>query len=145
MDTHNEIIEPNKEDIVFFDGVCNLCNGFVNYIIDRDTEKQYVFASLQSDQSQKLLKNYDFDPSRLSSVALLKSDGELLVKSDAALKILTSLGGKLKLLSVFYVFPSFLRDFFYDIIARYRYKWFGRKDQCRIPTPELKQRFLDAY
>ncbi|MBL3656396.1 thiol-disulfide oxidoreductase DCC family protein [Fulvivirga sediminis] len=145
MDTHNEVILPKEKEIIFFDGVCNLCNGFVNYIIDRDTQKQFVFASLQSEQSKNILQNYDFDPSRLSSVALLQSNGELLVKSDAALKILTKLGGGLKWLSVFYIFPSFMRNLFYDIIARYRYKWFGRKDQCRIPTPELKQRFLDAY
>ncbi|UII21078.1 thiol-disulfide oxidoreductase DCC family protein [Fulvivirga ligni] len=145
MGSDSEVILEEEKAIIFFDGVCNLCNGFVNFIIDRDKEKKYLFSSLQSPEAQTILSKYDFNPAYLSSVVLLQPNGKISFRSSAALRIFSNLGGLWPILSVLRLVPAFIRDFFYNIIARNRYRWFGKKDQCRIPTPELKQRFLDAY
>lgn len=131
-------------EIIFFDGVCNLCNGAVNFIIDRDRKKHFFFASLQSDLAREKLQHSKVDVSKLDSIVLMKKNGELKEKSSAVLHIARHLSGGWPLLYVFMILPVFLRDLVYDFIAANRYKWFGRRDECRIPTPELRQRFLDA-
>lgn len=135
-------IEINDQSIILFDGVCNLCNSSINFVIDRDRGR-YRFASLQSDVAKKILKNSSVDPGQLDSIVLVE-DGEVFKKSTAALKISTQLNGLWPVLGVFRILPTRLRDFFYDLIARNRYRWFGKRDSCRIPTPELKDRFLDS-
>ncbi|WKK79186.2 thiol-disulfide oxidoreductase DCC family protein [Marivirga arenosa] len=130
----------NSNPIIYFDGICNLCNGAVNYIIDRDSKAIFKFAPLQSKHAEKnlpveLIKNTDS--------IILQVDGNFYQKSTAALKIASQLGGFWKLFYVFIILPPFLRDFIYDIIAKNRYKWFGKRDVCRLPTPELKNRFLE--
>lgn len=135
---------PDHKDIIFFDGVCNLCNGAVNFILDRDEENNFLFASLQSDKARQILHRYDYDPSRLSSILVVTREGRLLDKSDAALYIAKHLPGAWKFLTIFRFIPRFLRDLIYDLIAKNRYRLFGRRDQCRLPTPELKQRFLEG-
>ncbi|MFT5886241.1 MAG: putative DCC family thiol-disulfide oxidoreductase YuxK [Arcticibacterium sp.] len=124
--------------LILFDGVCNLCNGFVNFIIDRDKKKQFKFASLQSAYAQKLLKDR---PNDLDSVVFY--DGEsFLEKSEAVFEIAEILSGY-KWLRVLKVIPKGIRDSVYDFIAKNRYKFFGQRETCRISTPDLKGRFLE--
>jgi len=130
----------NKK-IILFDGVCNLCNGSVVFIIKRDKKDVFRFAAIQSDEGQELIQKYNIDTSKVDSILLL--DGETYyAKSTAALKIARHLKGGYPLLYGFMILPRFLRNWVYDIIARNRYKWFGKKESCMIPTPELKAKFL---
>lgn len=132
------------KDIILFDGVCNLCNGAVNFVLDRDPDQKFFFASLQSQIATELLKDHAYDHTALKSIIVITNKGKVITKSDAALYIAGKLGGSWKLMSVFKIIPVVIRDMVYDIVARYRYTLFGKRDQCRIPTPELRQRFLDA-
>jgi len=127
--------------IILFDGVCNLCNSSVNFIIDNDKRNVFKFASLQSETGSELMKKHNLTSKDIDSVILIDAD-RAYIKSDAALRIAAELGGIYKLISYLRFIPKFIRDFFYDIIAKNRYKWFGKKDTCRIPTPELKSKFL---
>ena len=132
-----------NQDILLFDGVCNLCNSSVNFIIDRDPKEQFKFAALQSDFGQKKLAELGFNQSEFDSLVLLSED-KVHKKSTAALRIARRLNGLYPLLYVFMIIPPFIRHGIYDIIAKNRYKWFGKQDSCRIPTPDLKARFVDA-
>lgn len=128
--------------IVLFDGVCNLCNGSVQFIIKRDPKKQFRFASLQSPAGQALLDRFGLEAAKLDSVVLVEGD-RCHVKSSAALQIAGRLGGGWPLLAGLRVIPRFLRDAVYDMIARRRYRWFGKAEACLIPSPALKERFLE--
>jgi len=128
------------KQIIFFDGVCNLCNSFVDFVLRHDKERIFQVASLQGETAKTKLPAELRDS--VSSVVLY-SQGELLVKSDAALSVLTQLGGAWSLLKVFWVVPRSLRDIMYDLVARYRYVLFGRKESCRLPTKEERAVFLD--
>ncbi|AXT55412.1 DUF393 domain-containing protein [Aquimarina sp. MMG015] len=129
--------------IILFDGVCNLCNGAVNFIIKRDKNDVFRYASLQSDIGKKLASEIGVDTSKLDTILLIEPSVAYYHKSTAALQIAKRLSGGYPLLSVFLIFPKILRDWFYDIIAKNRYKWFGKRDNCVIPTPELKALFID--
>ncbi|MEQ8473306.1 MAG: DCC1-like thiol-disulfide oxidoreductase family protein [Marinoscillum sp.] len=131
-----------NDHVILFDGVCNLCNSSVNFIIDRDNG-HFRFASLQSGFAKTQLGLQNSDTGSLDSIVVLKRKC-LLYKSDAALEIARHLSGGWKLLYGFKILPKPFRDWFYDLIARNRYRWFGKRDSCRIPTPELKERFLDS-
>lgn len=133
-------VEANH--IILFDGLCNLCNGSVQFIINRDSKKQFRFASLQSSFGKNQLHAFGLSANELYSIILVK-DGTYLQKSNAALEIAKNLEGQWPLFYIFKIVPRFLRDWIYDIIAKNRYSWFGKKDSCMIPTPELKSRFLD--
>jgi predicted DCC family thiol-disulfide oxidoreductase YuxK len=135
-------LENQKPLLILFDGVCNLCNGIVQFIIKRDPHARFRFASLQSAAGQLHLKRFGLDPDVLHSVILIDGDN-VYERSDAALLIAKHLGPPWKLLAGFNIFPKFLRDAGYNLVARNRYRIFGKKDQCMIPTPELKARFLD--
>jgi predicted DCC family thiol-disulfide oxidoreductase YuxK len=131
----------NDHKIILFDGVCNLCNGAVNFVIERDKKKVFKFAALQSEIGQELTSKFNIDTLKVDSIILI--DGEKhYEKSTAALRIARELSGAYPLLYGFMVLPGFLRNAVYDYIARNRYKWFGKKESCMIPTPELKSRFL---
>ncbi|AVQ13235.1 PF04134 family protein [Leptospira santarosai] len=130
-----------KLPIVFFDGVCNLCNASVLFFLDRNRKENLRFASLQSSIAEKILgKKTEWNDSP-SSVLFLEN-GILYRKSTAIIKICAHLTFPWSLFSLFLWIPSFVRDFVYDWIARNRYRWFGRLDSCRIPDPSLKSRFL---
>jgi len=123
--------------IILFDGVCNLCNSAINFVIKRDKKNVFKFATLQSEYA----KNLGLDPSKMDSIVLIDG-GNRYSKSSAALHIAKHLSSGYPLLYAFMVLPKFLRDWVYDYIAKNRYKWFGKKESCMIPTPELQEKFL---
>lgn len=127
--------------IVLFDGVCNLCNGAVNFIIDHDKKQRFRFASLQSETGKALLARHGFPASYLHSLVLVE-EHRVSVKSTAALRIARLLDGGWPLCYGFIIFPSAIRDFFYDIVARNRYRFFGKSDACRYPTEAERARFI---
>lgn len=128
----------NERPVILFDGVCNLCTGSVQFVIERDSRKQFRFASLQSPVAEKLLGRRD----DLESMVLVQ-DGEIYRKSTAALLIAKRLDGLWPLLAAFLVMPRFLRDAVYDWIGQRRYRMFGKRDACWVPNAELAERFLD--
>ncbi|MCO6358353.1 DUF393 domain-containing protein [Roseivirga pacifica] len=132
-----------NQDVLLFDGVCNLCNGAVNFIIDHDPKGHFKFAALQSDFGQEKLKELGYNQQDFDSLVLLSGD-KVYKKSSAALRIAKKLSGLYPLLYVFIIIPPFIRHGVYDIIAKNRYKWWGKRDSCRMPTPELRARFVDA-
>ena len=127
--------------IILFDGVCNFCNGSVNFIIDRDPDKYFKFAPLQSEIGRKLLDEHGVDKTVTDSVVLIE-DGVAYVRTTAALHIARRLKGAWSWFYGFRVVPAALRDVFYKLFAKYRYKMFGKQDACMMPTPEIRERFL---
>ncbi|MCH1625372.1 thiol-disulfide oxidoreductase DCC family protein [Ferdinandcohnia quinoae] len=127
--------------IILFDGICNFCNSSVQFIIKRDSNENYQFASLQGEVGKDLLKKHGLKGD-LSSVILIEGD-RAYIKSNAALRICRNLSGLYPFLSIFLIIPSPIRDIFYDVIAKNRYKWFGKKESCMIPPAEVRGRFLD--
>ncbi|CAN5519645.1 thiol-disulfide oxidoreductase DCC family protein [soil metagenome] len=132
---------PGKS-MILFDGVCNLCNGFVNFLIARDKKDAFKFGSLQSPKVQELLKKYDYSTNDLSTVLLIEDD-TVYSQSTAVLKIVKKLNGGWPLLYGFIILPKPIRDFFYKLIAKNRYRMFGKKDACMIPTLALKAKFVE--
>ncbi|HKK74639.1 MAG TPA: thiol-disulfide oxidoreductase DCC family protein [Saprospiraceae bacterium] len=130
-----------NQPILFFDGVCNLCNASVQRVIKADQKGIFRFASLQSEAAQERLADSDLNPEELKSVILYHRD-QFHTRSDAVLESARLLGGAWSLLYIFKIIPRFIRDGVYDWVARNRYRWFGKKDACMLPTPELKNRFL---
>ncbi|SKA43150.1 Predicted thiol-disulfide oxidoreductase YuxK, DCC family [Chitinophaga eiseniae] len=129
-------------DIILFDGVCNFCNASINFVIRHDRQGHFRFAPLQSATAASLGAAHQIDTSQLASFVLVQH-GKAYTKSTAALKVARQLPFPWKLLYAGIVIPRFVRDGVYDIIARNRYRWFGRKDSCMIPTPDVRSRFLD--
>jgi predicted DCC family thiol-disulfide oxidoreductase YuxK len=134
------MIFPDKP-LILFDGVCNLCNGSVQFVIKHDKESKFLFTSLQSDKGQEILKHLGLKTDNFDSFILLDK-GEIYTKSSGVLKEAAILGGWFKIFTIFYLVPTFIRDLFYSFVAKNRYRFFGKKDACMIPTPELKARFL---
>lgn len=126
--------------VILFDGVCNLCNASVNFIIDRDKKDHFRFAPLQSEIARELTGS---GTSEAPESILLVEKGKIYRRSTAALRIARRLSGAWPLLYAFIIVPSPLRDLVYNVVAGNRYRWFGKQDSCRIPTPELKKKFLD--
>ncbi len=133
----------NNKPVLLFDGVCNLCNGWVNYVIDHDPESHIRFAPLQSRAGEKLLEAHGLDSEKPDSVVLLDRDNRVYERSDAVLRVAAYLKGLPRLLRMGVMVPRTLRNLIYDLVARNRYRWFGRRDQCRMPDPGLKDRFLE--
>jgi predicted DCC family thiol-disulfide oxidoreductase YuxK len=129
------------KSIILFDGICNLCNSSVNFIIRNDKKEHFLFASLQSDAAKDILLQYQVKKIKFDSILLIEN-GKIFEKSKAAFQISRNLNGAYKLIYFFTIIPKFITDWVYDIIARNRYTWFGKKDSCMIPTEKLKSRFL---
>lgn len=127
--------------VLLFDGVCTLCNGFVNFLIDHDPRARIQVGALQSDEARHYLDAFGLDPHALDSVVLIEK-GRVYRKSTAALRVARHLSPPWSFAVVLLAIPRPLRDRIYDVVANYRYEWFGTRDSCRMPTPELKQRFL---
>lgn len=134
--------EKKVEKTILFDGVCNLCNGAINFVIDRDKNAHFKFAALQSEYGQKYLQDNDLPLNDFESMVYMEN-GRVFTKSTAALKIAKNLNSLWPSLYVLIIIPAFIRDAVYNFIANNRYEFFGKKDQCRIPTPELRARFID--
>ena len=134
-----EKVDLTKRNVVFFDGVCHLCNGFVDAVISRDPKHQFLFAPLQGTTAVDLLPPED--RSKLDTVIYFEA-GKLYHRSAAILKILTSLGGIYKVFALAWVIPGPLRDFLYKIVAKNRYAWFGEREFCRLPTASEKSYLL---
>ena len=131
----------NGKSIILFDGICNICNSSVNFIIKHDKKKQFLFASLQSDAAKEILLHFKRKKLNLDSILLIDNKN-IHEKSTAALKISKHLSNGYQLLYHLIIIPLFIRDWLYDLIAKNRYKWFGKKENCMVPTFEIKNRFL---
>lgn len=136
MDEHE-----TKKPVVLFDGVCNMCSFIVVFAIKRDPAGALLFAPLQSEAGQTLLRKFNIPTDNWSSFVLVEGD-RYFSKSTAALRLVKRLTGLWPFLYVFIIVPKPIRDFVYDFVARNRYKWFGRKNQCMVPTPDITRRFL---
>lgn len=130
-----------NKPVVLFDGICNLCTGSVQFIIKRDPEGKFLFASLQSEFGKQILKKHHVAPDTVNSF-ILYQDEKMYTHSTGSIKLFSQLKGW-KWIKIFWIVPTFLRDAVYRLIARNRYKWFGKKEVCWVPSQELKKRFLD--
>ena len=133
---------PKHKQLILFDGVCNLCNTSVLYVIKHDNNERFMFAPLQSDVGKQIIEKFNVDTSNTDSILLYSEAKGLSVKSSAALHIAKHLGFPRNLMTLFFIVPTFIRNWVYDFVARNRYKWYGKKDACMIPTPELTSKFL---
>lgn len=133
---------PEGKKLVLFDGVCNLCNSFVNKIIKKDKSNRFVFAAISSETGKKVTDYLNIDTEKMESIILYEPGVSYDFKSTAALKIIKDFGGIYFLTQLGYVLPEFVRDGIYDVVAKNRYEWFGKKESCMIPTPDLKSKFL---
>ncbi len=131
----------SESPVIFFDGFCNLCNAAVQFAIERDRKNVFRFSSLQSDYAQEKLVHFNIQPKQGESMVLLEN-GKVYERSTAALKVARKLGGLWPLLYGFIIIPRFIRDSVYNYVGKNRYKWFGKKESCWVPTPELKEKFL---
>ena len=134
---------PEQKQLILFDGICNLCNSSVQYVIKHDSKDKFMFTALQSEVGQQIIKEYNIDTAKTDSILLYTPEVRISSKSTAALKIAFQLGFPNNLLCVFFIIPPFVRNYVYDYIAKNRYKWYGKKESCMIPTPELKSKFLE--
>ena len=131
----------SDSNIILFDGVCNFCNFWVNFIMDRDAKSVFKFASLQSEAGIKLIEKHSINTKDIDSVILIMNN-KYFVKSEAVLKIARELTSFWKIFYYFKFIPAPVRDFIYDIIAKNRYSIFGKRESCRIPTEEEKSKFI---
>ncbi len=145
--TYNISIMKNTIDsqlpIILFDGVCNLCDGFVQFVIRHDKKQQFKFTSLQSDVGQDLRTKYFPTVRDLSTIVLIDEHHNTYTQSDAILKILSTFGGLWRFTKVGFIIPKKWRDYMYNWVAKNRYRWFGQSEQCMLPTPVLRSRFLN--
>lgn len=133
---------PRDKKIILFDGVCNLCDATVQFLIKRDRKDIFRFVALQSELGQEIIKYIGIDTSKTDSIILYEPGKAYYYKAQAALEIASEIGGFYSLLSAFKVLPNRLSNAVYDYVARNRYKWYGKKDDCMLPTPEMKAKFL---
>ena len=133
---------PKDKKIVLFDGVCNLCEASIQFIIKHDKNDIFRFVAIQSDLGKEILNYIKIDISKIDSIILYEPGIAYYYKAEAALRIAKNLGGILTLVSVFRFLPNSITNLVYDFIAKNRYKWYGKKDDCLIPTPDLKAKFL---
>lgn len=129
-------------DVILFDGLCNLCNSSVQFVIRKDPGRRFRFASLQSEFGKKFLAVHHLSENDYNSFILFEN-GSVFTRSTAALRVIKKLNGGWPVLYALIVIPRFLRNWLYDLVARNRYRWFGKREACWIPTPELNDLFLD--
>ena len=134
-------MKSNDYSFILFDGICNFCNSAVNFIIRHDKKNNFKFAPIQSEVGKSLIDQFKMNPVGIDSVILIKGDS-YYIKSKAFIKIIKNLKGLWKLFNILIIIQRPIRDFFYDIFARNRYKWFGKREECMVPTKEIKNRFL---
>jgi len=135
-------MNDTNHPVILFDGVCNLCSSSVQFVIKHDPQHYFHFASLQSNFGQQVLEKYQLPPEDFDSFILLDDD-KIYTRSTAALRVVKKLKGPWSALYAFMIVPSFIRNTVYNFIAKNRYKWFGKQEACWLPTPELKELFID--
>ena len=133
---------PKNKKVILFDGVCNLCNESVLKIIKYDKHNTFLFTALQSEKGKEILKFLRINSSKVDSIVLYDPGVSYDIKSTAALKIMQDFKGLWRISFLFLFIPEYIRNYLYDVIAKNRYQWFGKKEVCMIPTPELKAKFL---
>ncbi|TDD94856.1 thiol-disulfide oxidoreductase DCC family protein [Flavobacterium cellulosilyticum] len=133
---------PKNKKIILFDGVCNLCNSAIQFVIKHDKNDVFRFVAIQSELGQEILKYIGINPTNIDSIVLYEPGISYYYKSTAAIEIARSLGGFFHFGTVFKIIPTGIRNHLYDYIAKNRYKWYGKKESCMIPTKELKNKFL---
>jgi predicted DCC family thiol-disulfide oxidoreductase YuxK len=134
-------MQNGSEKILLFDGICNLCNGAIRFVIKRDPAGKFKFAALQSETGKQLVEKFGLPAKGTDSFVFITGDQHYL-RSSAALRVLKAIGGGWKWFYVFMVIPRPIRDFVYNMIARSRYRIFGKRDTCMVPTPDLQDRFV---
>ena len=134
---------PKNKKIILFDGICNLCNSAVAIVIKQDKKNTFLFAAIQSKKGKEIIDYLEIDIAKIDSIILYEPGVSYEVKSTAALKIMNDFGQFWQLTKLLWVFPKGFRNQVYDFIAKNRYKWFGKKESCMIPTKDLKAKFLD--
>ena len=134
---------PQNKKIILFDGLCNLCNSSVQFLIKRDSKDIFRFVSLQSELGKELLSKLPIAIQKTDSIILYESEAVFYYKSQAVFQIIKSLGGIFNCLLIFKLLPTYFTDTLYDLVAKNRYQWFGKKQHCLVPTKELKSKFLD--
>lgn len=134
---------PKDKKIILFDGVCNLCDATVQKVIKADKKDAFRFVPLQSDLGKEIINHIGIDTKTTDSIILYEPGIAYHIKAEAAIEIAKTIGGVYSLLGLFSVFPNWLKDIGYDFVARNRYKWYGKKESCMIPTPEIKAKFLE--
>jgi predicted DCC family thiol-disulfide oxidoreductase YuxK len=132
-------MEPSP--VIYFDGVCNLCTGTVQFVLKKDKRKIFRFASLQGEGGKKMLNAHKL-PAQHYQTFILEEGGKIFTRSTAALRVFKLLGGAWSLLYVFMIIPAFIRDAVYNFISNNRYRWFGKKEECWLPAPEWENRFI---
>ena len=133
---------PKDKKIILFDGICNLCNASVQFVIKRDTKDVFRFVPLQSDLGNKILNHIGINREQTDSIVLYEPGKAYFYKAEAALKIINEFGGLYYLLNILQIFPKFISNAVYDYIAKNRYHWYGKQESCMMPTPELAAKFL---
>lgn len=128
--------------IILFDGYCNLCNSYVNFIIRKDKNNNFKFSSLQSGYGKSISEKFELPGQNYDSFLFVENE-RCYIKSTAALRVAKNLPGLWKMFYIFIIIPPFIRNALYDFVAKRRYKWFGKKESCLIPTPELKEKFIE--
>lgn len=134
---------PSNKKIILFDGICNLCNKSVLKVIKNDKKNTFLFAALQSEKGKEIINYLKIDISKIDSIILYETGISYDIKSTAALKIMNDFGGFWFLTQIFFVLPEAFRNFVYDYIAKNRYRWFGKKESCMIPSTHLLDKFLN--
>ncbi len=134
---------PKHKQLILFDGTCNLCNSTVLYVIKHDKNNTFIFASLQSSVGASIMSKFNIDPKQTDSILLYIPKKGIYKKSTAAIKIALKLGFPRYLLGIFLILPPFIRDLVYNYIAKNRYKWFGKTEQCALPSPHLTHKFIE--
>ena len=134
---------PKHKKLILFDGVCNLCNTSIQYVIKHDKKNVFMFTALQSEAGKQIIEAFKIDTKKTDSILLYSPEKGIDSKSNAVLKIALKLGFPQNLMSIFFIIPPFIRNWVYNYIAKNRYKWYGKKNTCMIPTPELKSKFLE--
>ena len=132
---------PKDKKIVLFDGVCNYCNDKINFIIKNDKQDVFRFVALQSETGQKIINYLGIDPS-IDSIILYEPGYAYFIKSEAVFRIIKHLSSSVRLLLLFNFIPTSIKNIFYDLIAKNRYNWYGKKESCMIPTEEVKRKFI---
>ena len=133
---------PQNKSIILFDGLCNLCESLVQFVLKHDVKDQFLFVSLQSELGQQILNHIGINSKHIDSIVLYQPGKAYFYKSNAALQIAKQLGGFFHFGTVFKIIQTGLRNMVYDYVAANRYKWYGKKESCMMPTPELESKFL---